>query len=202
VLRRSRMVPCAAIAACATVLPAGVARAEDLDEGVAFKSVAIQGNPLGVAVGRYSADLEYLPAPHHAFHMTPVGYFALPGVSDELTGFGAEVGYRWYSGQDGPQGFFVGTSFIALSLRYLHAAPNDVALSTPEDTSYVQLGGAVDAGYQIVLLGNLAAGAGVGVQYTLDTQEPTFEAPGNSLHELLYGPGLRPRVLLSVGAAF
>jgi hypothetical protein len=100
----------------------GTARAEDIDEGIPFKSVALQGNPLGLIIGRYSADLEYLPVPHHALHFSPVGYFALPGVADEITGFGAEMGYRWYSGLYGPHGFFLGASFIALSLQYIHGA--------------------------------------------------------------------------------
>jgi hypothetical protein len=181
---------------------AGNARAEDIDEGVAFKSVSLQGNPLGLVIGRYSADLEYLPVPHHALHLTPVGYFALPGVSDELTGFGAELGYRWYSGLYGPHGFFLGASFIALSLEYLHATLPGVPFETPDDTSFVQLGGAIDAGYQVVMLGNFAVGAGVGAQYTADTVQPHFEYQNNSWHSLLYGWGLRPRVLLSLGAAF
>jgi len=180
----------------------GPARADELDEGVPFKSVAVQGNPLGLIIGRYSADLEYLPAPHHALHFSPVGYFALPGVSDELVGFGAEVGYRWYSGLNGAHGFFVGASFIAMSLHYLHGALPGVPLDVPEDTSYVELGGALDAGYQVVILGNFAAGVGVGAQYTTDTTQPTFEYQNHPLHDLLYGSGLRPRVLLSLGAAF
>jgi hypothetical protein len=179
-----------------------VARGEDLDEGGSFKSVALQGNPLGVVVGRYSADLEYLPVPHHALHLTPVGYFALPGVADELIGFGAEGGYRWYSGQNGPQGFFLGASFLALSLEYIHSAPPGLPLDTSDDTRFVELGGAVDAGYQVVVLGNFAAGAGLGVQYTVDTTQPHFEYPSHFWHDLLYGWGLRPRVLLSIGAAF
>lgn len=76
----------------------GPASADALDEGVRFESVAVEGNPLGLAIGRYSADLEYLPVPHHALHLTPLAYYALPGTGDRLTGFGAEVGYRWYSG--------------------------------------------------------------------------------------------------------
>jgi hypothetical protein len=180
----------------------GAARADDLDEGVPFKSVAIEGNPLGLIIGRYSADLEYLPAPHHALHFTPVGYFALPGVADEITGFGVEVGYRWYSGLNGPHGFYLGASFVALSLQYIHGALPGVPLDSPEDTPYVQLGGAIDAGYQIVILGNLAAGIGVGAQYTVDTTPPTWEYQNHALHDLLYGQGLRPRILLSVGAAF
>jgi hypothetical protein len=178
------------------------ARAEDLDEGVSFKSVALQGNPLGLVIGRYSADLEYLPVPHHALHLTPVGYFALPGVADELIGLGAEVGYRYYSGPNGPQGFFVGGSFLALSLEYIHSAQPGVPLDATDDTKFVQLGGAIDAGYQLVFLGNFAAGAGVGAQYTVDTMEPHFEFPSHFWHDFLYGAGLRPRVLLSIGAAF
>jgi hypothetical protein len=183
-------------------LAASTARAENLDEGVPFKSVALQGNPLGLAVGRYSADLEYLPVPHHALHLTPVGYFALPGVADELIGGGVEMGYRWYSGLNGPHGFFVGASFIALSLTYIHGALPGVPLDAPEDTSFVELGGALDAGFQMIVLGNFAAGAGLGAQYTADTTSPHFEYQNHPLHDLLYGPGLRPRVILSVGAAF
>jgi hypothetical protein len=179
------------------------ARADDgIDEGATFKSVALEGNPLGLVIGRYSADLEYLPAPHHALHLTPVGYFALPGTSDELVGFGAETGYRWYSSADGPQGIFAGASFIALSLRYLHAATEGVAFDAPVDTSYVQLGGALDVGYQLVFLGNFAVGAGAGVQITADTTAPQFEYPSHPWHDLLYGAGVRPRALLSVGTAF
>jgi hypothetical protein len=180
----------------------GAARADDLDEGVPFKSVALQANPLGLIIGRYSADLEYLPVPHHALHFTPVGYFALPAVSDELTGFGAEMGYRWYSGLYGPHGFFLGASFIALSLQYIHGALPGVPLDAPQDTSFVQLGGAIDAGYQVVILGNLAVGAGVGVEYTADTTQVTFEPQSHAMESFLYGWGLRPRALLSIGAAF
>jgi hypothetical protein len=188
---------------CAALASTRQAGAEEgIDEGPRFKSVALEGNPLGLVVGRYSADLEYLPAPHHALHLTPVGYFALPGVGDELVGFGVETGYRWYSGADGPQGFFAGASFIALSLRYLHAAVEGVAFDAPVDTSYVQLGGAIDVGYQLVFLGNFAVGVGAGVQYTADTTEPRFEYPSHPWHDLFYGSGVRPRALLSVGTAF
>jgi hypothetical protein len=181
---------------------AAPAAAEDLDEGIPFKSVGLQGNPLGLIIGRYSADLEYLPVPHHALHLTPVGYFALPGIADELVGGGAEVGYRWYSGLYGPHGFFLGASFVALSLSYFHAALPGVPVDTSDSASYVQLGGAIDGGFQAIVLGNFAVGAGLGLQYTADTVTPQFEYQQHALHELLYGPGLRPRILLSVGAAF
>jgi hypothetical protein len=188
--------------ALASVLCAASARGSDIDEGVAFKSVALQGNPLGMLVGRYSADLEYLPFAHHALHMTPFGYYALPGVSDQLTGFGGEVGYRWYSGTHGPEGFFAGASFVAGELEYRHNATVAGPLDASDDTSFVELGGAIDAGYQILLLGNLAVGVGAGAQYVVETIRPHFEFENHPWHDLVYGAGLRPRALLSVGAAF
>jgi hypothetical protein len=186
------------------VLPCGTAHAEQLDEGVAFKSVALAGNPLGFIIGRYSVDLEYLPVPHHALHLTPVGYYALPGTGDQLTGFGAEVGYRWYSGVNGPEGFFVGGSFLAGDYEYIHGTAQQVPspLDMPDDTQYVSLGGAIDVGYQAVVLGNFALGGGLGAQYTVFTEQPHFEYLSHPWHDLLYGSGLRPRVLLSVGAAW
>jgi hypothetical protein len=42
----------------------------------------------------------------------------------------------------------------------------------------------------------------VGAQYTADTAQPHFEFASHPLHDLLFGAGLRPRVLLSIGAAF
>jgi len=199
--------PPVALAALATLLGAATlapraARAEEIDGEVAFKSVGLRGNPLGVVIGRYSADVEYLPVPHHALHFSPIGYYALPGVSDELIGFGAEMGYRYYSGAHGPHGFFVGGNFIALSLEYIHGTVSGIPLDAPEDTTYLKLGGAVDVGYQIIVLGNFAVGVGAGVEYTVDTPQPHFEYPTHTWHDVFFGAGLRPRVLLSLGAAF
>jgi hypothetical protein len=178
------------------------ARADSIDEGIRFKSVALQGNPLGFAIGRYSADLEYLPEPHHAFHVTPFGVYALPGVADQLTGFGGEIGYRWYSGMHGPHGVFLGASFVAAELEYQHTSSAPPPFDISNDTQFVELGGAIDAGYQVIALGNLAVGAGVGAQYIVDTIEPRFEFASHPWHDFVYGWGLRPRALLSVGAAF
>jgi hypothetical protein len=203
-LRRT-LLPQAAVLVALLVTGAGDprdARADGIDEGIRFKSVAVQGNPLGLVIGRYSADLEYLPEPHHALHLTPFGVYALPGVADQLTGFGGEVGYRWYSGTHGPHGVFFGASFIAAELEYQHTSSAPPPLDASNDTQFVELGGAIDGGYQVIVLGNLAVGAGVGAQYIVDTIEPRFEFASHPRHDLLYGWGLRPRALLSVGAAF
>ena len=187
------------------------ARAEEIDEGVRFKSVLVQGNPLAFAIGRYSMDLEYLPAPHHALHLTPLYYYALPGTDDQLTGYGAEVGYRFYTGWHGPHGFFAGGSLIVAGFEYIHGNPTNVAGDQADDTQYLQIGGAIDVGYQAIILGNFCVGVGLGAQYTADTSwqsfhvttnDPHFEYQSHPFHDLVYGWGLRPRILLQVGAAF
>jgi len=194
--------PIAMLAVTAIWLATTSALAEDVDEGVPFKSVGVQGNPLGFAIGRYSADLEFLPQPHHALHLTPVAYYALPGTDDQLTGFGGEVGYRWYSGAHGPHGAFVGASILAGEYQYIHSTTSTSPFDVPDSTQFLSLGGAIDGGFQAIILGNLALGAGAGVQYTADTTQPHFEFVNHPWHDLLYGWGLRPRVLCSVGAAF
>jgi hypothetical protein len=199
---RLRRLPAALAALCVALAAGGTAHAEDIDEGVRFRSVLVQGNPLGFVIGRYSADLEYLPAPHHALHLTPFYEYALPGTDDQLTGFGAEVGYRFYTSSHGPHGFFAGASFLVSELEYVHGNPANVPGVVADDTQYVQLGGALDVGYQVVVLDAFCIGAGAGLQYTAVTMQPHFEADAHGLHDLVYGWGLRPRVLLQVGAAF
>jgi len=203
------MAPCAlqraassAAIGVALLVASGVARADDLDGEPRFKSVAVQANPLGFVIGRYSLDLEYLPAPHHALHATPFYEYALPGTGDQLSGFGGEIGYRFYTGEHGPHGFFAGVSGLVAELEYIHGNPAKVPNDQANDTQYVQLGAALDAGYQIVILGNLCAGVGAGLQYTVDTIDPVFEYSSHPWHDLVYGWGLRPRALLQVGAAF
>ncbi len=191
-----------ALGGIGSLLAPRTARAEEIDEGLRFKPLAIQGNPLAFIIGRYSLDLEYLPAPHHALHATPLYYYALPGTDDQLTGFGIELGYRVYTGESGPQGLFAGLSFLVAELEYIHGNPARVPGDQAEDTQYVQLGGALDVGYQAIILGNFCVGAGLGAQLTADTHAPHFEYASHPYHDLFYGPGLRPRALLQVGTAF
>jgi hypothetical protein len=173
-----------------------------IPEGEPMKTAAIEANPLGLAIGLFSANLEYVFRPHSAVVLSPHYYFAVPGVSDQLTGGGVELGYRYYTGLYGPHGFFLGGSLTYGAYRYVHRVPFDTTgLDLPDDTSYDALGGAVDAGYQILLHEHIVVGAGAGLMYRYFDAQPTFETYQHGLHELLYGSGLRPRVLLSFGGA-
>lgn len=201
-LARARSTAATASLALALLSGALPARADDIDEGAPFRSIVIQGEPLAIAIGRYALDLEYLPAPHHAVHLTAVGYYALPGPTDTFQGFGAEAGYRWYAGNSGPEGFFVGGSFLLGGYEYAHTTPNASTVNLPYSTQFVSVGGAIDAGFQWVVLGNFAVGAGAGAQYTVDTTPPQFGPVSHAWQALMYGPGVSPRVLLSIGTAF
>ena len=192
-----------ALLGAAAALPGTARAADDIDPGVHFKPVALQGNPISFAVGRYGADVEYVFAPHHALHLTGFYYYAFPGVDDLFQGPGGEVGYRWYSGIDGAHGFFVGASAVAGQYEYSHTPEQPTTLDPGSDTKFVAIGGALDAGYQLVAFGNFALGAGAGLQYLHYTIEPTFEpGPSAGWTSFAYGSGLRPRLLCSVGATF
>ena len=213
--RRVAAAPCAAAAAvlalAGLMFVAGPARAEDppwfVHEGARPRTLALEINPLAFAIGRYSVNLEYLVAPHHAFELSPHVYYALPGRDDEIDGFGTELGYRYYTKRTGPEGWFLGGSIAFGQYRYKHvAAPYVTAdnrlLDLYQDTSYASLGGTIDAGYQVLVFEHLAIGAGAGVQYTWFSDQPRYETISHAHHDLLYGAGIRPRVLFETGGAF
>jgi hypothetical protein len=190
---------------------AAPARAEDpswfIPEGKRPRTLALEVNPLAFLIGRYSFQIEYVFAPHHAFELSPHVYYAVPGRDDEVDGLGTEMGYRYYTGRSGPEGWFVGGSIAFGSYRYKHvAAPYVTAdhrlLDLYQDTSYASLGASIDAGYQVLLYDHFAIGAGLGLAYNGFTAQPRYETISHARQDFLYGSGFRPRVLLETGGAF
>src|SRR5579883_2161989 len=65
------------------------------------------GYPFGLSVGRLSAEFEYLPVTHHALTVKPFAIWVdldvtpLPLTHYTETGYGVELGYRYYTGQRG-----------------------------------------------------------------------------------------------------
>lgn len=167
-----------------------------------FHPFAIEANPLSAAIGRYSIQAEYLPMRHHALVLNP--HFdhvnasvtsTVNGVktsySEGFTGGGAELGYRFYTGDHGANGFYIGPSFLF------------GAYSTSlgdQKSSFTTLGGAIDLGGQALIAKHVVLGGGFGLQYTKASKD--F---GNSdlplTAAILAGGGIRPRFLLSVGYA-
>lgn len=164
-----------------------------------YNTVAIEVNPLGLLVGgRISLNVEYAPVTHHVIVASPhfvrttstVEIGPTQTIDQSFTGFGGEIGYRYYTGHNGMNGIFVGPSIIGGV--YNAAMPGG-------DTAFTNIGVAADIGYQQVLMDHLALGAGVGVEYLHVSEE---------FHDLPTGPstiassGLKPRLLAQVGYAF
>jgi hypothetical protein len=170
----------------------------------AFKPFSLELNPLAAAIGRYSIQGEWLPAAHHAIVLNP--HFdhvsadisesnngASVSYSEGFTGFGSELGYRFYTGEKGANGFYVGPSVLAA-----HYSASAEGLPS---TSFNSIGAAVDAGGQWILGPGIVVGFGFGLQYTsVSAGGDTDGLPLTAA--IIAGGGVRPRTLLTVGYAF
>ena len=165
------------------------------------KQFAIIANPLAVFLGRYSIQGEWLPALHHAITLnpfydhTPVKVTANGVEADlgSLNGFGAELGYKFYSGRKGPNGFFVGPSFLFASYKS--------SMSGYPDKSFTSVGGAIDIGGQGVIGDGFVIGGGFGLQWTKTSED--FDTENfNFTSAAIAGGGTRPRFLFTLGYAF
>jgi hypothetical protein len=159
---------------------------------------AIEGNPLGIFIGRYSAQFEWLPISHHAFLINPHFDYASISVNGEsvghVVGAGAELGYRFYTSRYNLAGFYVGPSLLA--------GTYSSGGGTGDSVSFQSLGFAVDIGGQAVIGPGVVIGGGFGLQYTTTTKDFGSTDGLNLAAEILVGGGWRPRFLLSVGYAF
>lgn len=178
------------------------------DEPPPRRYVSIAWNPVPVfTIGKLSFDVVIAPVNHHALVLSPFYVststvpfdvpsgpggspaYQLPKQSFE--GWGGEIGYRYYFGLAGPRGAFVGASFILGSFNV-----------TAQDTSqlhYWSFGGAIDAGYQMLVASRVSLAAGLGVQYTAtDKTLPTQQWPA----KIYANDGFNPRLLVAIGWAF
>ena len=166
-------------------------------------------NPLALAIGRYGANAELVFARHHA--ITASGYLQtfphailrrlLPDIplgDGPQSRLGGEVGYRLYSGTDGPTGVFVGPSLVAMPL----AAPRLASDFRPEVVSFMAYGAALDVGVQAVVGPGFTIGGGIGVM-ALSYSPPASATPPAGLELPSYPePHVLPRLLVAAGWAF
>jgi hypothetical protein len=166
--------------------------------------LSIELNPLSLIIGRYGATAVIVPVDHHALVLSPfyvstttnpIYVFDDQGNSTQLptqtfSGFGGEIGYRYYSGLGGPRGLFVGPSLI---LAGMSAKAQDGST-----TGYLDLGVAADVGYEILVVDSVAISLGAGVQYTT----PTTSIPAQQFPADVYANSkVFPRALASIGWA-
>jgi hypothetical protein len=181
--------------------PAPAAAAEKpqaADEDGDLKRISLELNPLGVAIGRYSIQGEYMLARHHAVTLSPFYTSTSVKVNDtevgSLSGFGGELGYRFYTGSHGANGFFVGPSVLFASYKSESILGNT-------SQSFTAMGGALDVGGQFLIGPGVVVGFGGGLQYTKNSEDIKTDNL-NLASAVIAGGGVRPRLLLAVGYSF
>jgi hypothetical protein len=175
-------------------------------EPVARRYVSLELNPLPlIAVSKASFNVAFAPAEHHAITFNPFYSWAetepiaLVDAAGNATvrlphqtfhGFGAELGYRYYSGKGGLRGFFAGPSLIVG--RFVAGAENG------DQLPFWDIGFAADAGWQTLVADHLVVSVGAGVQVLLQDHA----IPAQSFPARLYAnAGVLPRLLFSLGWA-
>jgi hypothetical protein len=167
--------------------------------------LALELNPLaGFALHRWGGNIIVAPLEHHAiivnpFHAYertyPINLYDDNGNPLKLPvqrfyGWGGELGYRYYTGQGGLRGLFVGPS--------LFADWTTVFAQDGSQTSYVYYGVAADVGYQILISDRVSLSLGAGLQYG----RPSKDIPRQGFQAKYYANLiLLPRLLISLGWA-
>jgi hypothetical protein len=175
------------------------------DELPPRRVMSIAWNPLPLILGKVSFDVIIVPVSHHALVLSP--YYASTStaaiyVFDDMgratnlpeqtfAGGGGELGYRYYFGQRGPRGLFLGPSVL---LGWFTATAQN-GMQTP----FLQYGVAADVGYQILIAERVSLSLGGGLQIaTTNNPIPPQQFPA----KIYANFGVLPRLLASIGAAF
>jgi hypothetical protein len=161
-----------------------------------YRSFAVLLNPFALLIGRYSIDVQWSFVRHHAIVLNPFIYSVAEGSTIESVnqprsnptslgyafGGGSELGYRFFSGDAGLNGFFIGPSVFALRVGPTHCS--DYGYCFQPHWVY---GAALDVGGQTIVRERLVIALGGGIE--LD------ESDGQPVEPL-------PRILISIGVAF
>ncbi|MBI5535223.1 MAG: hypothetical protein HY898_21025 [Deltaproteobacteria bacterium] len=174
------------------------------EEKEALKHVSITANPLSIIVTRYSLNLEYMLAMHHGLILVPSIWKLSASLStpygpneSRFDYYGAELGYHFYTGERGANGFFVGPSFVYMNVKVSDTTYSAPGVSTEVSASSSIYGFAVDFGGQHVTKGGFTIGGGGGVMWVKaaskinEVASPTITVSG-----------VMPRFLFTIGYSF
>lgn len=161
-----------------------------------FKRITLTANPLSLLQTRLSMNVEIMLAKHHGLIVVPSiwGLMEYNEYSDLYTYVGGELGYHYYTGQRGANGFFAGPSFMYFT-----------------DSKEHLIGFALDIGGQHVARNGFTIGGGVGLMWIEMIQSEILspistvfisEAPKNKPVGGLRIEGLTPRLLFTIGYSF
>ncbi len=160
----------------------------------------VSGNVLGVVSGRFGLAYQGMLAAHHAIliggHATLVPHLARG--TDQVLGFGGQLGYRFYSAPRGPVGFFVGPSVLAGRYSWEEGG---------NETNTGSLGHyavAADVGWAALMGSHLVVAVVGGAQYSwVNGGDPLGSGDQvSAFMSPLPRNGVSPRVALELGFAF
>lgn len=186
----------AAPPAVAPAPPPAVAPAPQPDpEEKPYKQFSVLFNPLSAIVGRYSFDLIYLPARHHGIVFNPYGQFVSAeagSVKTEYSNYGAELGYRFFTGERGANGFFIGpfATYTAYNTKTTSGG-------TSAEASFRAYGVGADLGGMHVFDFGLTIGGGFGLMWLRGSG-----GDGAATSSTVKVEGVLPRFLFSIGYSF
>jgi hypothetical protein len=178
------------------------------------RTFTVEWNPLSLFIDKWSFNVNIVPGNHHGIILSPFyvnnstipfatnidadGKFLNPSNTEVLNvlpqkfeGFGGEIGYRYYTGLEGPRGFFAGPSVLL--------APFTATAANGTKTSFFDLGFALDVGFEALIADTVAVSLGGGLQYTIPSKSlPQQQDPAS----IYANQRVYPRMLLSLGYAF
>jgi hypothetical protein len=167
-------------------------------ESERFRPFALTANPLSLLLQKFGANVEWLPARHHALVLSPsfqLGTLETPVLDTRHRILTVEAGYHYYSGRRGADGFYFGPSFV------LSRESVEVEASTLDDLSIVStrlaLGGAFDVGGQFVASKGFTVGGGAGLMYLFG-----LGGPGTRVADGVHRDTVLPRLLFTIGYSF
>jgi hypothetical protein len=167
--------------------------------------LSIDWNPVSLIFGKVSGSVVIAPVNHHALALSPsyastqtapIYVFDAAGNPTQLpvqkfNSIGGELGYRYYFGERGPRGLFLGPSLLLFSVT--------ATAQNGTQTAFHNYGLAGDVGYQMLVAERVSLSLGAGLQYTWDSKSiPAQQFPS----DLYANGGFRPRVIAALGVAF
>ena len=161
----------------------------------AFKHVSLTLNPLSLLLSRVGINGEYMLTQHHGLSLNPF-YQSFTIFYTEFSNFGGELGYRYYTGTRGANGFFLGP-FVTMISAFTKTVVGSIRSSPLTDESTLIYGLGLDLGGQHVFEGGFTIGGGLGFEYLASKTTSTLASSST-----FTAKGIAPRFLFTLGWSF
>lgn len=159
----------------------------DSRTGAPSRRWALELNPLELTFARASVNFEASLAKHDCLLLTVI---AQPETGDIGAGAWGELGYRFYAGEGGLEGFFAGPSVGLGALGYFTDTVRTAQVAKSIDVAF-------DVGYQFAFRSGVMLGLGLGLQYQHVWHD--YSVRNDPINEFELESSALPRLLFSIG---